>query len=103
MVADGLEVDVLVAGTGAGGLSAALYAAKAAGRDRVVVAACSREEQVRRAMARDGLSAADIERRLAAQLPIDVKRARADDVIDTGGSLAETERQVRAVWEKLLG
>lgn len=71
--------------------------------DRVVVAACSREEQVRRAMARDGLSAADIERRLAAQLPIDVKRARADDVIDTGGSLAETERQVRAVWEKLLG
>jgi len=71
--------------------------------DRVVVAACSRDEQKRRAMARDGLSEAEAERRLDAQLPIDVKRQRADAVVDTGGSLAETERQVRAIWEKLLG
>ena len=71
--------------------------------DRVVVAACSRDEQKRRAMARDGLSEAEAERRLDAQLPIDVKRQRADAVVDTGGTLAETERQVRALWEKLLG
>ena len=71
--------------------------------DRVVVAACSRDEQKRRVMARDGLSEAEVERRLDAQLPIDVKRQRADDVVDTGGSLAETERQVRAIWEKVVG
>lgn len=71
--------------------------------DRVVVAACSREEQKRRAMARDGLSEAEVERRLAAQLPIEEKRRRADAVVDTSGSLAETDEQVRAVWAKLLG
>ena len=71
--------------------------------DRVVVAACSRDEQKRRAMARDGLSEAEAERRLDAQLPIDVKRERADEVVDTGGTLAETERQVREIWEKYVG
>jgi dephospho-CoA kinase len=71
--------------------------------DRVVVAACSREEQKRRAMARDGLSEAEVERRLAAQWPIDEKRRRADAVVDTGGTLTETERQVREIWAKLLG
>ncbi len=71
--------------------------------DRVVVAACSRDEQKRRAMARDGLSEAEAERRLDAQLPIDVKRQRADAVVDTGGSLADTDRQVRAIWEEVVG
>jgi dephospho-CoA kinase len=75
----------------------------AADFDRVVVAACSREEQKRRAMARDGLSESEVERRLAAQLPIDEKRRQADAVVDTSGSPDETERQVRSVWEKLLG
>jgi len=71
--------------------------------DRVVVAACSRDEQKRRVMARDGLSETEAERRLDAQLPIEVKRQRADDVVDTSGTLAETERQVRAIWEKYVG
>jgi dephospho-CoA kinase len=71
--------------------------------DRVVVAACSREEQKRRAMARDGLSEAEVERRLAAQWPIEAKRRRADAVVDTGGTLAETERQVGAIWAKYVG
>lgn len=71
--------------------------------DRVVVAACSRDEQKRRAMARDGLSESEVERRLAAQMPIEVKRARADAVVDTGGTRAETERQVRAIWKKHVG
>jgi dephospho-CoA kinase len=71
--------------------------------DRVVVAACSREEQKRRAMTRDGLSEPEVERRLGAQWPIDEKRRRADAVVDTGGTLAETEQQVRDVWAKYVG
>jgi dephospho-CoA kinase len=68
--------------------------------DRVVVAACSREEQKRRSAAR-GLSAGEIDQRLAAQLPIEEKRRRADYVVDTSGSAADTNRQVADVWMRL--
>lgn len=68
---------------------------------RVVVAACSTDLQLQRAVAR-GMSEADARSRIAAQLPIEEKRARADYIIDTGGSLAETARQARAVIRELM-
>ena len=75
------------------------------GRDRdfsrVVVVACTPAEQVRRVMARDGGSEADARARLAAQWPIDVKVARADEVIWTTGTHADTERQVEALLRRL--
>ena len=66
--------------------------------DRVIVAACPREVQIARVMARDGLSREDAERRVEAQLPIDSKTVLADHVIRTDGSFEETDRQV----DKLL-
>ena len=69
--------------------------------DRVIVAACSPEEQVRRLAARDGLSESDARARLAAQWPIAEKARRATDLIDTSGSLEETNRQVDAVCAAL--
>jgi dephospho-CoA kinase len=69
--------------------------------DRVIVAACDRATQKRRAMARDNASEADVERRLNAQLPIEDKARRADFVIDTGGSVEATDRQIVAVWDEL--
>ena len=61
------------------------------GRDelvrQVIVAACAPEEQVRRVMARDGLSEADGAARLAAQWPIGEKVARADYVVWTDGDV----------------
>ncbi len=69
--------------------------------DRVVVAACSREEQKRRAMARDRLTEAEADQRLAAQMPIEEKMRLADFVVDTSGAAAETERHVADVWEEL--
>jgi dephospho-CoA kinase len=65
--------------------------------DAVVVAACDPEEQVRRVMARDNLSAADARARLAAQWPIEEKVRRATRVIWTDGSFAETDRQIQDV------
>ncbi len=62
--------------------------------DIVIVAACSRELQVERVMARDTASREDAERRIAAQWPIDDKVARADYVIWTGISAEETDWQV---------
>ena len=62
--------------------------------DRVVVAACPPEEQLRRVMARDGVSDVEARTRLDAQWPIAEKVARAHHVIWTTGPRAETERQV---------
>jgi dephospho-CoA kinase len=71
------------------------------GRDgdfgRVIVAACPPDEQVRRLVRRDGIDEAAARARLAAQWPIDEKVRRATDIVDTSGSLEETDRQVDAI------
>jgi dephospho-CoA kinase len=65
--------------------------------DRVIVAACASEEQVRRVMKRDGSSETAARARLAAQWPIARKVERATDVVDTGGTFDDTDRQVDAI------
>jgi dephospho-CoA kinase len=70
--------------------------------DKVIVCACEPDEQVRRLMARNGLSAEDARARLAAQWPIEEKVARADYVIRTDGTHAETDRQVARIHEALI-
>jgi dephospho-CoA kinase len=73
------------------------------GFDRVIVVACSPEQQLARVMARDGLSETAARQRIAAQWPIDQKRALADDVIDTNGTVDETRAQVDALARLLAG
>jgi dephospho-CoA kinase len=72
-----------------------------AGFDATVLVWAPRDVQIERACARDGAARDEIERRVDAQLPIDAKRALADHVIDNGGSLEETARQVRALFDAL--
>ncbi len=76
------------------------------GRDHdfetIVVAACDPELQVRRIMERDGFSEVEARQRIAAQLPIDDKVARADYVIRTDGSVEETDRQVDELFRALV-
>lgn len=69
--------------------------------DRVVVVACDPREQLRRLVARDGLSERDARARLDSQWPIEEKEARADYVIKTDGTVADTDSQVRTVYELL--
>jgi len=57
--------------------------------------------QIARLIARDHLPEAEARTRLAAQLPIDDKRALADHVIDNGGDRRATERQVRELYPHL--
>jgi len=71
--------------------------------DTVIVVACSPEEQLRRVMARDGLSREEASARLEAQWPIDEKVRRANHVIWTTGSVEETERQIDRLVEELIG
>jgi dephospho-CoA kinase len=70
--------------------------------DGVVVAACDSAEQLRRLVARDGLSENDANARLAAQWPIDEKVKRGDYVIWTDRGFAETDRQIRDVYSRLV-
>lgn len=59
--------------------------------------------QLARLMARDGSSEAAARARMAAQMPLEEKRRRATYVIDNGGSLDDTARQLREVWRALTG
>jgi dephospho-CoA kinase len=71
--------------------------------DAVIVTACTRENQVRRIMARDNLDASEVQHRLDAQMPIDEKVKRANYVIDTNGSLVQTNAQVHKLYRDLSG
>jgi dephospho-CoA kinase len=70
--------------------------------DCVVVTACDGEEQVRRTMARAGMSEADARRRVAAQWPLAEKIRRADFVIRTDGTIESTRLAADAVWDALM-
>jgi dephospho-CoA kinase len=65
--------------------------------DRLVVAHCGAEEQLRRLMARDGMSEAGARARLAAQMPPEEKRSFAHLVVDTSGTLDDTDRRSEAL------
>ncbi len=68
--------------------------------DRLVVAWCKPEQQMERLLAR-GMSREQIEQRLAAQIPLEEKRRRADDVVDCSVPLEETRAQVERLVAKL--
>jgi dephospho-CoA kinase len=69
--------------------------------DGLVVVRASVENQVRRAMARDGFSEAEARARIAAQLPLEEKVKVASAVIDNDGDLDATRAQVRALLDQL--
>jgi len=71
--------------------------------DATVLVYAPRAVQIERTVARDGCTREQAEQRIAAQLPIDEKRALADHVIDNGGALIDTERQVRELFVALCG
>ncbi len=71
--------------------------------DAVIVVWVPKELQRARLMARDGLSAAEAEARLAAQAPLDAKRAVARWVVDNAGTREQTQEQVVAIWKALRG
>jgi dephospho-CoA kinase len=76
--------------------------------DRVIITSCRRDQQQQRLMDR-GLSAAEADARIASQLTLEEKLARAKaaglaelvDVVDTSGTFRDTDRQVFRIIDVL--
>ena len=69
--------------------------------DATMVVDVDAEERVRRLVAYRGLDEEDARRRIAAQIPDDVRRAAADFIIDNNGPREALDEQVEEVVEKL--
>lgn len=69
--------------------------------DKVLVVYVPREKQIERLTRRDGISKADAENILNAQMPIDEKLRRADFVIRNEGSPEEAMKQAEELWHLL--
>ena len=71
--------------------------------DVVVVVSAPADTQRERVMQRPGMTAEKLAQILARQMPDTEKRARADFVVETGGTFAESEAQVDTIVESLKG
>jgi len=71
--------------------------------DVVVVCSAPAEAQRARVMQRPGMTAEKLDQLLSRQMPDAEKRARADFVVDTGGTFADTDVQVDNIVESLKG
>ena len=70
--------------------------------DVVVVTVCPPEMQLQRLLDR-GMSEEEAHQRIAAQMPAEEKAARGNFVIRTGGTKAETDRQVEELARRAFG
>jgi dephospho-CoA kinase len=68
---------------------------------QVILVVCEREQQILRAMKRDGMSREEVVARLDRQMPLEEKRKFAHFVIDTSGDKEDTVRQASEVYEDL--
>jgi len=69
--------------------------------NKVIVVHCQPEIQVERLMLRDGLSRADAEKRIAAQMSQEEKKKYADFLIDTSAGFDAASEQTKEVFANL--
>jgi dephospho-CoA kinase len=82
--------------------AALIYEAQAEGHfGKILVAWCRPEQQTERLMAKAAISRGEAGLRIAAQMPADAKRRRADFVVDCSTTLEDTRRQVHTLFPKL--
>ena len=71
--------------------------------DVTIVVSAPRDTQYQRVLERPGMNEERLESLLSRQMPDEEKRRRADFVVDTGGSHAQSESQLDAIIANLKG
>jgi dephospho-CoA kinase len=71
--------------------------------DAVIVCSAPAEAQRARVLQRPGMTPEKLQQLLGRQMPDAEKRKRADFIVDTGGTFAETDAQVDKIVESLKG
>ena len=69
--------------------------------DRIILVDANRALRLERLVKDRGLDETEAMEMIAAQMPAELKRARADFVIDNDGTLTQLERRVQDVWTEL--
>ena len=69
--------------------------------DRIILVDAPRPLRLERLVEERGIRETEAMDMIAAQMPAELKRARADFVIDNGGTLSELERKVDDVWAEV--
>lgn len=70
--------------------------------DRIILVDAHRAIRLERLVSDRGLRETEAMDMIAAQMPAELKRARADFVIDNDGSLTHLERKVQDVWAAMI-
>jgi dephospho-CoA kinase len=68
---------------------------------RIVLVTCREDQQMERALRRNGLTPDGVRARIERQMPFEEKRKYANFVIDTSGEKEDTVRQTKAVYDEL--
>ena len=71
--------------------------------DALIFVDASNEIRSSRVKETRGWSPKELERREAAQIPLDMKRLSADYIVSNEGSRAEAESQIQAILKNILG
>ncbi|HVW11568.1 MAG TPA: dephospho-CoA kinase [Bryobacteraceae bacterium] len=71
------------------------------GMKKTIVVTCSPEQQLERALERPGATREKVMARLAHQMPMAEKLAKADYIVDTNGTKEDTLRQTKLIFEEL--
>ncbi len=69
--------------------------------DKIIVVTAERKTQEERSRTQLKLNPEEIKARICAQLPLSEKEKKADYVIDNNGSLENTLKQARKIWEEI--
>lgn len=69
--------------------------------DRVIVVDITHKLQLGRIHKRNKLSDREMEKRIKSQIPLRKKLEAADFIIDNSGTIRETKKQVKQIWENI--